>query len=318
LPNDVNINVMNMKITKSNAIINSSYRFSLNEQRIVLYGLSHIDPTSGEFPLFYRIHIKELAEFYNIGEKDRGSFYDNIRDALVTNFWEREFSYFDEERDAVVKRRWLIEVEYGAKNGTLAYHYNPLIKEHLQHMAKRFTSYFLSNVANMKSAYSMRIYEIAVMYLNASCKQKTTFGKQIKDLKHQFGISEKYKNFFDMKKRVIEHARKEINKHSDITLSYEVIKLGRTPQEIRFTVTRKKEKVREEKQLGYDGNNKPPQRFSSKTLEKAKEMTIKASTGWDFYVIEQQFYAFIKTKGIPDNLDGAFIGFVKKKIAKKP
>lgn len=309
---------MNMKITKSNAIINSSYRFSLNEQRIVSYGLSHIDPTSDDFPLFHRIHIKELAEFYNIGEKDRGSFYDNIKQALVTKFWEREFSYFDEKRGAVVKRRWLIEVEYGAKNGSLAYHYNPLIKEQLQNMAKRFTSYFLSNVANMKSAYSMRIYEIAVMYLNASCKQKTIFSKRIDELKHHLGISDKYKQVFSLKARVLEPARKEINKNSDITLGYEVIKLGHSPQEIKFTVTRKKGRGRQEKQLSFEGDTKRIQQLSTKTLEKAKDLTLKARTGWDLYVIQQEFHDFIKTKGVPDNLDGAFIGFVKKKIAKQP
>jgi len=309
---------MNMKITKSNAIINASYRLSLNEQRIILYGLSHIDPTSDEFPLFHRIHIKDLAKSYNIGEKDRGSFYDDIRHTLLNKFWTREFSYYDEDLGEVVRRNWLAEIRYGRKDGTLAYHYNPLIKSQLQQLAKRFTSYFLSNVANMKSAYSMRFYEIAVMYLNASNLQKTVFNKTISELKQRLDIETKYKKFSDLKRRVLEHARKEINKHSDITLNYEVIKLGRSPHEIKFTITRKKGRERQEKQLTFDGDIKPTQRLSSKTLEKAKELTLAAKTGWDFYVIEQQFYDFIKTKNTPDNLDGAFIGFVKKKIAKKP
>ena len=307
---------MKLKITKSNAIINSSYRFSLNEMRIVLYGLSHIDPTVEEFPLYHQIHIRDLAEFYNIGEKDRGSFYDDIKHALITKFWERDFSYFDEKKNKVVKHRWLISVEYGGKDGSLGYHYNPMIKAQLQQLAKRFTSYFLTNVANMKSAYSMRIYEIAVMYLNASGKQKTVFSKKIEDLKHHLGISDKYKRMHNFKSRVLEHARKEINRESDITLNYEVIKFGRTPQEIKFTVTRKKE--RKEEQMSLTGETQEPPKLSLKTLEKAKIMTVEARTGWDFYVIEQQFYEFIKAKGVPDNIDGAFIGFVKKKIAKSP
>lgn len=305
-----------MKITKSNAIINSSYRLSLNEMRIVLYGLSYIDPTADEFPLFHQIHIRELAEFYNIGEKDRGSFYDDIKHALITKFWERDFSYFDEEKGKTVKRRWLIGVEYGGKDGGLAYHYNPLIRKELQKLARRFTSYFLTNVADMKSTYSMRIYEVAVMYLNASGKKKAVFNKKIEDLKHHLDISEKYKKFSDMKKRVLEHARKEINKHSDITVNYEVIKLGRSPHTIKFTVTRKnRRKVQE---VSLDNSSSQTQRLSTKTLEKAKDILLKARTGWDLYVIEQQFYDFIKKKGEPDNIDGSFIGFVKKKAARSP
>ena len=41
--------------------------------------------------------------------------------------------------------------------------------------------------------------------------------------------------------------------------------------------------------------------------------------GWCWSLaIEEQFYSFMKTKGVPDNIDGAFIGFVKKKIIKPP
>lgn len=298
---------MSKKITKSNAIINASYRFSLNELRIVLFGLSHLDPTAEDFPLFHRIHIKDLAQFYNIGEKDRGSFYDDIKHALVTKFWEREFSYFDEEREAIVKRRWLIEVEYGAKNGSLAYHYNPLLNQELQKLSKRFTSYFLSNVANMKSAYSMRIYEIAVMYLNASKKQKNTFSKAIDDLKGQLDIADKYQHFYHLKARVLEPACKEINKHSDIRLNYEVIKKGRAPHEIKFTVARK--------QSSKELESLPHPKVSVSALERAQELNVQLRGGLDIYAVEQQFYDYAKTKGKPKNIDAAFIGFVKKKCS---
>jgi len=312
--------MQNCKITKSNAIINSSYRLSMNELRIVLYGLSHIDPTADEFPLFHRINIKELAKLYNIGEKDRGSFYDNIKDALINKFWDREFSYFDEERQEVVKRRWLIEVSYGRKDGTLSYHYNPMIKNQLQQLANKFTSYFLSNIANMKSVYAIRLYEIAIMFINASQRTKTTFIKTVDDLKHHLDIADKYKYFYHLKARVLEPAKKEINKYSDIRISYEIIKLGRAAHEIKFTVTRKEEIATVEKQLLPKPSANPQQReqLSTITLEKAQKIILGAGTRWDLYDIEQQFFEFIEKKGPPRRLEGAFLGFVKKKVERRP
>ena len=305
---------MEKKVTKSNAIINSSYRFSLNELRILLYGLSHIDPRAKDFPLFHRIHVRELAEFYNIGEKDRGSFYDNIKDALLNKFWNREFSYFDEELGETVRRNWLAEIRYGKKDGTLAYHYNPLIKNQLQQLAKRFTSYFLANIASMKSAYAVRIYEISVMYLNASKQDRTTFTKKIEDLKHHLDITNKYKNFFDMKKRVLEQARKEINKHSNIKFSYIVKKLGRSPHEIEFTVSRKpKSSPEQPPSLEYK-----PKDLNPAIFEKAQQIVREAGNRWDIYAIEQQFQEYIRKKGQPESLEGAFLGFVKKKVASQP
>lgn len=304
---------MDKRITKSNAVINSSYRFSLNELRIVLYGLSQINPRADEFPLFHRIKIKELAEFYNIGEKERGSFYDNIKDALLNKFWNREFSYYDEELGETVRRTWLIEIRYGKKDGTLAYHYNHLIKDQLQKLAKRFTSYFLSNIANMKSAYAVRLYEIAIMYLNASKQDQKKFKKTIEDLKKHLDISEKYKHFFNFKARVLESAKKEINKHSDITFNYRVIKLGRSPYEIEFTVSRKPQKS-----IAPPKDNLPNKKLTPSIIEKAKKITLEAGTGWDLYSIEQQFYEYRDKKGPPESLEKAFLGFVKKKVSNPP
>jgi Plasmid encoded RepA protein len=57
---------------------------------------------------------------------------------------------------------------------------------------------------------------------------------------------------------------------------------------------------------------------SSALMEKAKEIGLKAGTGWDIYAIEQQFYEYIKKKGIPEKFDAAFLGFVRKKVKISP
>jgi len=54
------------------------------------------------------------------------------------------------------------------------------------------------------------------------------------------------------------------------------------------------------------------------TLERAKEITIEAGTGWDFYALEQEFIELNKGRTDIENIDGLFIGFIKKKIAKCP
>lgn len=307
---------MEKRITKSNSIINSSYRLSLNELRIVLYGLSRIDPREEEFPLDHNINIRELAEFYNIGEKDRGSFYDDIKNALIHKFWEREFSYYDDELDKVVKRRWLIEVQYGGRDGILSYSYNPKIKKQLQQLSKKFTSYFLENIANMKSAYAVRLYEISIMHLNASQKNRVTFTKTIEDLKHQLDITNKYEHFFNMKRFVLEIAKRDINKYSDITFNYKVKKIGRSPHEIIFTISRNVKaspSSKEQKLPEYQ-----PMKILPSVIEQAKDIVRHAGTRWDIYNIEQQYYEYVKTKGQPEDFHAAFIGFVRKKVQSPP
>ena len=56
---------------------------------------------------------------------------------------------------------------------------------------------------------------------------------------------------------------------------------------------------------------------SASAIEKAKEIILDSKTRLDVYVLEQEFLEYAqKSKFEPDNVDGAFIGFVKKKIGK--
>lgn len=54
------------------------------------------------------------------------------------------------------------------------------------------------------------------------------------------------------------------------------------------------------------------------TENKAREMVRKSNKGWDFYAIVSQFSDHMRKNGIPDTIDGAFIGFVKLKLKKTP
>ncbi len=58
--------------------------------------------------------------------------------------------------------------------------------------------------------------------------------------------------------------------------------------------------------------------LKSYTMEKARAIALKAETGWDIYAIHQEFIEFNKGKKDIKNIDGLFIGFVKKKVAKYP
>lgn len=305
---------MKEKITKSNALVKSSYRLSLNELRLLLYGLSKIDPKAEKFPLFHRISLEDLAKFYNIPAQQQRYFCRDIQDALINKFWGRTFTYYDDEKEETISYTWLTEIRYGKKDGTIAYHYNPQLETQLQQLSKRFTSYFLENISNLRSVYAVRFYEIAIMYLNASQTNNTVFSKTIEDIKYNFIITDKYARFCDLKKKVLERARCEINAQTDINFSYKVKKVGRTPSEIEFTVGRK---PKEGARLPVLAEYKPA-KLSPRVWEKAKKIVADVGNRWDLYAIEQQFYEYIERKGAPACIEAAFLGFVRTKVATHP
>ena len=60
-----------------------------------------------------------------------------------------------------------------------------------------------------------------------------------------------------------------------------------------------------------------PPPINEKTIERAKKIVREAGTGWDYYAIETEFRETLRTFK-PDNIDGAFIGFVKHKAKTPP
>lgn len=292
-------------VTKHNGLIQAGYRLSLNEIRIVLYGISLINPLAKKFPLSYRIDIAKFAEMFGI--ESSKNIYEEIKEIVMDKFWEREFT-IDISEEKKYRLRWIIGVKYADKQGYIKIFFNPELKPFLHQLTGSFTSYNLEKIAPFQSVYSVRIYEISLMNLNRSGKDRCLFKLEIKALKEQLDIADKYKKFANFRIRVLDLAMKEINKNSDIQLSYKVVKLGRHPHEIAFSITRKTPK----QELETLSNNA----LSPPIIEKAKWLAEGAGTGWEVKELEKQFLDYSHKKGNTRNIENAFLGFVKKKILK--
>ena len=72
-----------------------------------------------------------------------------------------------------------------------------------------------------------------------------------------------------------------------------------------------KKQVEEQAQLSFD----TLPMLSHSTIEKARNMVVNSGCRLDFYNIHSEFSESLAKGFAPDNVDGAFIGFVKKKIS---
>lgn len=70
---------------------------------------------------------------------------------------------------------------------------------------------------------------------------------------------------------------------------------------------------------GYDEYNFDDlPKINPETIKRGAELVETAGTGWDYQIIREQFTGQLMKGFKPDNVNGAFIGFVKKKIAAQP
>lgn len=308
-------------ITKHNDLITSAYRLSLTEMQIILYGISLINPMDGRFPRAYEINIKKFGEMFH---RKHCEIYNNVKDAVMNKFWEREFTFQDKYESnrlgevVRVRVKWVTTVKYSDKAGFIKIYFNPEIEDYLHNLKSSFTTYYIKQVSKFRRFYSVRFYEIATMYLNKSKVNKSIYTMPITDIRDILELKEKYSKFIGFKQRVLDPSIIEINDFSDLKLSYEVIKEGRKITAIKFTVIRPKLPIGEHVLINSREEGQYRNRVSPVALEKAKTLALLARTGWDIYAIEEQFYEYSQKKGEPDNIDSAFIGFVKKKVARSP
>jgi plasmid replication initiation protein len=87
------------------------------------------------------------------------------------------------------------------------------------------------------------------MFLNREKTDKCQYDESIVNIKKQLDLTDKYYRFTNFKQRVLEPAKKEINKLSNLNFKYEILKAGRFSEKIRFIISKKQEKT--EKKIIY-------------------------------------------------------------------
>ena len=231
-------------VVKTNQLNSALQNLSLPEIRIVQLAIVDARETntglSTDKPL--RIDALRYAEIF---ETTRQNGYKRMKEAEETLF-NRRFSYID-EKGKVIKSRWIQQVRYLDDEGAIELVFTLAVVNGISRIDGAedfFTSYLLEQTASMDSIYSVRLYELLVQWKAA--KQTPMF--DLEKFRDQLGIDvEEYKAMCDFKKRVLLVAIGEINEKSDIKVSYEQVKKGRSIAGFKFKVLAK-EKPKNTKQ----------------------------------------------------------------------
>lgn len=101
----------------------------------------------------------------------------------------------------------------------------------LVQLRSRYTKYSLSEILKLNSKAAIRLFEICQSQL-----YKGFFVIDIDQFKKLLDITDKYNDYRDLRKRIIEPSIKEINSLTCITVSYEPIKSGKKITKLRFEV----------------------------------------------------------------------------------
>lgn len=201
-------------VTKSNKLIEASYRLSVAEQRVVAVLASKVAPTDGDFES-YRFTSSELGELLGFtGKHLHGQLQEVTKSLLGRVVRIRDAS-------KLTQVSWLSCAEYldatTEAPGCVLLRFDPAMKPYLLQLKECFTSYRLKNVVRLRSTYSVRLYELLVQY---AAKGERAF--KLAELRELLAIGKgTYAAWKDFKRNVLDPAKKELTEHTDLAFKYE-------------------------------------------------------------------------------------------------
>lgn len=213
-------------VTLHNNFIEAIYSLSVDAKKLLLSTFLHLDRDNGEI----NIHREDLLKEIGIDPR-------KYRKEHLKNIFKELMTKVIEIKDINNESHWILlqllkKTEYS--NGYFKTSIYPELLPYFEEAQKRlFTRFSIQNIKPLTSIYAIRIYELCKMFI----KEKSVKEISIEELKKILQIEDKYKQISDFKKRVLETAKKQINKNTDLEIDYELTKEGRKYTKVRFLVT---------------------------------------------------------------------------------
>lgn len=244
-------------VVMQNRILQAFYEMTLDEKRLLLLASSVVRLKDATEKDTIEITAKAFAEACNI---QVDSAYTQLKDASE-KMMRRFFSYRN-ERGSRVNVQWVIRSIYEDGYVSLCFTDEVLLMLKVFDENNPFTKYKKEDVLKLKGEYSIDMYHLAKKH-----EGMTSWTMSLEEIREELTLSRSYERINNLKTRVINPSVEEITKKTDIKITYENIKRGRTVTGLTFTVKAKPTKKKNPKELNQNNENNENRDIPSLTVK---------------------------------------------------
>ena len=238
-------------VWQHNGITNTRYKLTARQQKLLLYAIAMIDPGAEEFGRI-KVSVKDFAELTGLQTND---LYRELREtAIAIREQPLVVDHILEPGTKKPMRRHSSWFEYVDEtptgDGYVAVKFVSWLKPYLLQVRREFFQFQLGFALDLKSEYSIRLYQ----YL-----KRWEFAKRrsiaVDDLRLEIGATEidrkgnivriNLEQYKHLKSRALNPAVEEINRETDLSVSYSETKFPRSKavQSITFTINKNLENL---------------------------------------------------------------------------
>lgn len=209
-------------VIKANELIEMPVDFNLMQLKLFAKIVVSIRDNPNED--YYSFSVKKLLQDFSLADSNythlKNATKGLIRPVVIKG-----------EGDVEKQKAFFTDVDYDSK-GTVHFRIHKDLKPLVLDLEKNYTKYYFSNIARLKSAYSIRIYELLKQY-----EYKNERVLSIDEIRRLLKIEDdKYLKYSNFKEKVIIVASKELKEKTDIYFEFEEIKEWKKVVSIKFTI----------------------------------------------------------------------------------
>lgn len=222
-------------VTQSNDLVSASYIMSVSEKELLLACISKIDsrpnrPEQVTKQTKFTISIDTMKElFYKDTNKDNA--YRDLKKS-ADRLFDREVTIkLDDNK--TLRTRFVSGIVFDPDQAQIIVTFAEDILPYLTELSVNFTKYRLHEVAELSSVHAIRLYELIIMWTNQYQYSKEL---DLNEFKEIMGVQNKYKQFGQLRERVIETAINEINEKTNykVNVSYKKVRRSYVSLTLKF------------------------------------------------------------------------------------
>lgn len=233
-------------VWQHNRLAEARYELTAREQKLLLYVIAMIEPEDDEL----KRYVVNVAEFAELARLDKDHLYQELRD-LAQSLKRKPLvipNHFDTitERYVDLVTSWFDSAMIGRTGaGYFAVTISPDLKSYLLQVKREFFRFRLFQVMQMRSSYAIRLYQWLKRW-----EFRHGVEVSVTELRIHIGASgvdergkpkENLALYPDFKRRAVRPAIDEINKRTDLRVSFSEIKAtgSKAVERLRFKISSK-------------------------------------------------------------------------------
>ena len=187
--------------TQHNQLINSQQSLSLIQKRIFYLAMKQIRKGDKDFKRYY----VDLADLCPGTSQD---VYHRVSKE-IKNLMGKTIQFPGEMngKETMVYLNLISKAEHIKGTGQVYVDVHPDIRDMLLELKKYFTRVPVVELMACRSTYGQRLYELLYQYADTGIRLMT-----VEELREKLNLQNKYENFYDFRRRVLQQAKEDIEK----------------------------------------------------------------------------------------------------------